>query len=88
MIAFPTSSAVVAGAGELKRPSHEKVQVFFEKVFGLLDHTKFWNPENPEHLRDDLWALFHRMNCDERELRILFGVITAFESLRSNHTQK
>ncbi len=58
------------------RPSKEMSQKFFVELQEFLDLVKFTNPENPEMLRDDLRGLFHRADLSDRELRILFGILT------------
>jgi len=65
---------------EIERPEHKKVTLFFERLQALLDTTKFTNKENPMQLRDDLWSIYHRADLDDRELRILFGILASVEN--------
>ncbi len=62
-----------------ERPTHAQKAKFFDRLFDFLNRTKFLNPENPMHLRDDVWGIMHRADLDERELRILFGILVAFD---------
>jgi len=61
------------------RPDQGKKEIFFTRLQKLLDDVKFTNKENPMQLRDDLWALLHRADVDDREMRILFGMLTSVE---------
>lgn len=70
---------------DIRRPEHGKISIFYERLHQLLEIVKFNNKENPDQLRDDFWALFHRADLDDRELRILFGILTSIEvALRKN----
>ncbi len=69
-----------AVTSEIERPPRQVVNLFFTRLHQLLVDVKFNNKENPEMLRDDLWALFHRADLDDREMRILFGILTAVET--------
>ena len=62
------------------RPPQKEEQIFYDRVFRLMEVTKFHNKENKQLLRDDLWAMMKRADLDERELRILFGMLTAVEA--------
>lgn len=66
---------------EIVRPQKGQELIFFQRLQRLMDDVKFSNKENPTQLRDDLWALYHRADLDDRELRILFGVLTAVEKV-------
>ncbi len=57
-------------------PSQSSRQAFFEELTDVLTQIKFLNPQNPGHIFKDLHAIYERANLSERELRILFGVIT------------
>jgi len=75
---------------EIVRPLQGQRELFFERLQKLLDRVKFSNKENPLQLRDDLWALLHRSDVDDREMRILFGILTSVEQAldRSSLTDK
>jgi len=64
---------------DYQRPPQEKSQIFFDRIHELLHEVKFLNKENPMMLRDDFWALYHRADLSDRELRILFGMLSAVE---------
>jgi len=65
---------------QIDRPKMGQDIIFFERMQKLMDEVKFSNKENPTQLRDDLWSIFHRADLDDRELRILFGILTALEN--------
>ncbi len=64
---------------EIERPTRGSEEVFFKRLEVLLQRIKFVNPQNPKQNLDDLRAVFHRADLSDRELRILFGVLTGVE---------
>lgn len=68
---------------EYARPTHQEQQIFYNRIHNLMEAARFHNKENPQLLRDDLWGMLNRADLDERELRILFGMLTAVETLVS-----
>lgn len=66
-----------SGKSELElRPDKETEERFFERLIDVLDRSKFLNPQNPEHIIEDLRAIFHRARLNQREMRIVFGVLS------------
>lgn len=62
------------------RPVKQTEEAFFERLYRVLSRVQFLNPQNPEHILDDLRAIFHRADLDEREMRIVFGIMTNIET--------
>lgn len=65
---------------EILKPKKTDEDLFFQRVWKILDETKFINPQNPSLHMPDLRALFNRANVSERDLRILFGILSGIES--------
>lgn len=64
---------------KLLRPPKDKEEFFFKRMYELLDLVKFLNPQNPQHLLEDLRNIYHRALCSDRDLRILFGILKCIE---------
>lgn len=64
---------------EVTWPTKSKEEIFFARLFQLLERLKFLNPQNPQHLLEDMRAIYHRARMDDRDLRILFGLLASFE---------
>jgi tRNA/rRNA methyltransferase len=58
------------------RPDKLTEEKFFERLLDVLGRIKFLNLQNPEHIIEDLRAIYHRTQLNQRELRIVFGVIS------------
>jgi TrmH family RNA methyltransferase len=69
-----------ASRREFIRPDKPNVDLFFERIYKILDRVKFINPQNPSHHLEDLRAMFNRSDLSERDLRILFGILSGVES--------
>lgn len=76
--AHPSSQDVIP---LFEPPSKKQEDVFFERLTQFLWDIKFANPQNPKHTLDDIRAIYHRAQLSDRELRILFGILTNTQKL-------
>jgi tRNA/rRNA methyltransferase len=65
---------------EVLHPKKTDEDYFFSRIWRLLDQTKFLNPQNPHQHLEDLRSMYHRSEMSERDLRILFGILSGIES--------
>lgn len=72
----------------IERPTRSSEEAFFERLRKMLHFIRFVNPQNPEQNLDDLRAMFHRADLSDRELRILFGILTGVEKQMGIHELK
>lgn len=66
--------------GEFLHPVKTDEDLFFSRVWKILDRVKFINPQNPSLHLPDLRAMYNRADLSERDLRILFGILSGVES--------
>lgn len=66
---------------EFVRPPKTHEEVFFKRIQCLVEQTTFTNPQNPLQNLEDLRAIYHRAQPSERDLRILFGILSGVEEL-------
>ncbi|MDB5038983.1 MAG: trmJ [Bacteriovoracaceae bacterium] len=77
------------GRRELSRPSKTDEDLFFNRAHKVLDYIKFLNPQNPFQNLEDLRAMYHRAAPSDRDLRILFGILSGIEdSLARNRDEE
>jgi tRNA/rRNA methyltransferase len=72
----------------LERPTRASEEMFFKRLIFLLEKIGFPNPQNPRQNLDDLRSMFHRASLSDRDLRILFGILSGVERTlqkRSEH---
>ncbi len=72
------SSRAYLQVGEM--PTKGQEEIFFRRISQLLWDIRFSNPQNPELTVSDLRRLFHRAQVEERDLRILFGILSQIEA--------
>jgi tRNA/rRNA methyltransferase len=58
------------------RPKHHEVEVFFKQLQNLLIRLDFIKHPESDHILRDLRDLFNRADPNERDLRILFGILS------------
>jgi len=69
----------------LRKPLKETEEVFFDRLTELLQQIGFLNPKTSWHILEDIRNLYHRAKVEERELRIIFGILSDLErSLKSS----
>lgn len=78
---YQTRFCAKTKSASIERPQKIQEELFFQKLFSLLERIKFQNPQNPEHLRDDLKAMYQRAEIRDRDLRILFGILSHIEKV-------
>lgn len=61
---------------ELKRPKKLDEELYFDELSDLLIDIGFLNPQSPQHIVKDLRNMYHRSRMSERDLRILFGILS------------
>ena len=62
-----------------EKPLKHQEDLFFERLLQLMDAVEFTNPQNPNSHMSDLRAMFHRADLSDRDLRILFGILSGIE---------
>lgn len=73
------SKQFVSAAEAKERPKKEQEDIFFERVFRVMDLVQFTNPQNPISHLTDLRSMYHRADLSDRDLRILFGILSGIE---------
>ncbi len=58
------------------RPHHNEVEIFFSQLKDLLGGIGFIKHMESDHILRDLRDLYHRADPNDRDLRILFGMIS------------
>ncbi len=61
------------------RPLKHQEDLFFERLQQVMEVVQFTNPQNPSSHSSDLRAMFHRADLSDRDLRILFGILSGIE---------
>lgn len=74
--------AAPAGEPVDRRASAEDLERFYEHLERTLVDAGFLNPANPRHLMLRLRRLFNRAVPEEKEVRILRGILSALEPRR------
>jgi TrmH family RNA methyltransferase len=69
-------------------PPKERENVFFKELYKLMEEVQFLNKQNPFQIRDDLKAVFHRAQPDDRELRIMMGLLANTKNYIQNQGWK
>ncbi len=59
--------------------SHDQLEGFFAHLREVLDRTKFLPQQNPDKFFNQLRALYSKLPLEEREIRILRGILSHFE---------
>lgn len=71
------------------RPPKANETEFFKALEQLLDRVQFINPQNPQHIIQEIKAIYHRADPNAKELRILFGMLSNVRSrVGVRHQQK
>lgn len=73
------SGQILGSAHSKERPKKEQEDIFFERMFGVMDRVQFTNPQNPVSHLTDLKSMYHRADLSDRDLRILFGILSGVE---------
>ncbi len=71
--------ALGKGQGERKLATVEQLEVLFEHMRETLLKIKYLNPQNPEHIMRSYRQMFGRAALDEREVRILRGLMSEID---------
>jgi tRNA/rRNA methyltransferase len=58
------------------QPKHAEVEIFFDQLKGLLSQLGFIKHPESDHILRDLRDMYNRAAPDERDLRILFGILS------------
>lgn len=58
------------------RPKKEDEQIFFRALDAMLRDIGFLKSNSPTHILEDLQDMYHRSEMGERDLRILFGILS------------
>ncbi len=58
-----------------RRPLQSEVEIFFDQTRALLTEVGFIKHPMTDHIIRDLRDIYHRAECSDRDLRILFGII-------------
>jgi len=58
------------------RPDHGEVEIFFSQLRDLLSGVGFIKHVESDHILRDLRDLYHRADPNDRDLRILFGMVS------------
>ena len=58
------------------RPKHHEVEVFFRQLQDLLIRLDFIKHPESDHILRDLRDMFNRAQPNDRDLRILFGIVS------------
>jgi TrmH family RNA methyltransferase len=72
----------------LLRPEKGEEEIFFSRIHELLARVKFLNPQNPDHLLEDVRDMYHRARMSKRDLRILFGILRSIETTLDSYSKK
>lgn len=65
----------LSSASELEWPKKKDEEVFFEGLKSLLKEIEFMKT-NSDHILDDLRNMYRRARISDRDLRILFGILS------------
>lgn len=58
-----------------------EIEGMYTQLWDVLERTEFLNPQNPEHIQRSLRRIYDRARMDEREVRILRGVLSGVQRL-------
>jgi tRNA/rRNA methyltransferase len=67
------------GQGNRKLATVEQLEVLFDHMRDTLLKIKYLNPQNPEHIMRSYRQMFGRAALDEREVRILRGLMSEID---------
>ena len=65
--------------GSRKLASIEQLEILFEHMRNTLLRIKYLNPQNPQHIMRSYRQMFGRAALDEREVRILRGLMSEID---------
>ena len=73
--------------GERKLASIDQLEVLFDHMRETLLRIQYLNPQNPEHIMRSYRQMFGRAALDDREVRILRGLMSEIDIVENERRE-